>query len=134
MEGEVMGDFNEWSLLFLGDWGPFAIALLALIGLAVIGLSWYDLKDMRPIRRWTLVVLRSLVYLIAVALLLEPALELKNVTKVKNHVAVMLDSSLSQTLKVDEEGTTRADKGANYIRDLLKQRLEMRDAADARVC
>ena len=72
---ESLGDYNEWSLLFLGGWGPGVIALLVILGLLVLGLSWYDLRDMTPLRRWTLVGLRVLVYVIAVLLLLEPALE-----------------------------------------------------------
>ncbi|MBH25012.1 MAG: hypothetical protein CMH57_11260 [Myxococcales bacterium] len=118
-----LGEYNEWSLLFLGGWGPGVLTVLVILGLLVFGLSWYDLRDMRPHRRWTLVALRVAVYLIAVALLLEPALELKNVTKVKNHIAVLVDSSLSQTLKVGDGETRRIDRATTFVREELKELL-----------
>lgn len=109
--------YNEGDLLLLGDWGPLAISVLVLLGVAVVGLSWYDLRDMRGSRRFTLIGLRVAVYLLAVLMLMEPALELKNVTKVKNHVAVLVDTSRSQTLKIDEEGTTRLSRVGDWARD-----------------
>ncbi len=109
--------YNEGDILLLGDWGPLSISLLVLLGVAVVGLSWYDLRDMARLRRFTLIGLRVAVYLMAVMMLLEPAIELKNVTKVKNHIAVMLDTSRSQTLKVDEEGTTRLARAGDWARD-----------------
>lgn len=118
-----LGQYNEWSLLFLGGWGPGVLTLLVLLGLMVLGLSWYDLRDMQPHRRWTLITLRVLVYLIAVALLLEPALELKNVTKVKNHIAILVDTSLSQSLKVADGQTKRIERATAYVRDELKSLL-----------
>ncbi len=118
-----LGDYNEGDLLFLGDWGPVALILLTLLGLAVLGLSWYDLRDMRSARRWTLVGLRVAVYGIAVLMLLEPALELKHVTKVKNHIAVLVDTSLSQTLRVDKESTTRFDQVKDYLKSPQMRKL-----------
>lgn len=107
--------YNEGDLLFLGDWSLWVVILLGALGGLVVGLSWYDLRDMRGRRRVTLVALRASVYLLAVAMLLEPALELKNVTKVKNHIAVLVDTSRSQTLKVDEDGTTRLDRARGAL-------------------
>lgn len=102
--------YNQGDLLFLGDWSLWVVIALGALGGVVVGLSWYDLRDLRGRRRAALVTLRASIYLLAVALLLEPALELKNVTRVKNHVAVLVDTSRSQTLKVDAEGTTRQDR------------------------
>ena len=83
---DFFGDYNEGDLLFLGDWGFSTLAVLTLLGIAVVALSWVDLRDMRGGRRWTLISLRTLVYVLAVVILLEPALELRNVTKIKNKV------------------------------------------------
>ena len=49
--------------------------------------------------------LRTLAVLAALVLLLEPALELRNVTKIKNHVVLLVDSSLSMTLPHEPEQT-----------------------------
>jgi uncharacterized membrane protein len=117
MFGWLGGDFNEGDLLFLGDWGLGTVVVLGLLGALVLGLSWYDLRDMTRARRWSLIVLRLAVYGLAVLVLLEPALELKNVTRVKNHVAVLVDNSRSQSLKVDEEGTTRLDRARAALQE-----------------
>ena len=98
---ELFG-YNQGDLILLGDWGPLAVGVLIALGVGVVALSWYDLRDMGAARRTTLIGLRISVYLLAVLMLLEPALELKNVTKIKNHVAVMVDTSRSQTLQVDD--------------------------------
>ena len=94
-------DYNATDLLWLGDWSPPWIAVLVMLGVVVIGVSIYDLAPLRPRRRWTLVGLRAAVYALAVMLLLEPAVDLKNVTKVKNHIAVLVDASGSMALEHD---------------------------------
>ena len=116
------GDYNESSLLFLGDWGLWTVLLLTALGVAVVGLSWYDLRDMSRARRWTLIGLRTTVYLLAVLMLLEPALELRNVTKIKNHVAVLLDTSRSQSLRVTDE-LTRHQRAQQALADSDVQKL-----------
>jgi uncharacterized membrane protein len=113
------GDYNTGDLLWLGDWSPTWIALLALLGVVVIGISAYDLKNLAPRRRFTLVGLRAVVYGLAVLLLLEPALDLKHVSKVKNDVAVLVDTSRSMTLKADQDGEqTRHGRAAEAIEEL----------------
>jgi len=102
MDLEIFEQYNSGDILWLGDWGLLWIVALLVLGLFVVGLSAYDLKPLKPARRWTLVVLRALVYLLAVAMLLEPALDLKNVSRVKNHIAVLVDTSRSMQLKTSE--------------------------------
>lgn len=110
--------YNSGDLLWLGDWGPVWIVVLTLIGVLVIGVSAYDLRGLKPLRRFTLVTLRALVYLCAVVMLLEPALDLKNISRVKNHVAVVVDTSESMSLKLDEDGTTRMSRVHEVLPDL----------------
>jgi uncharacterized membrane protein len=98
--------YNEGDLLWLGEWSPTWLVILALVGVAVIAISAYDLRTLAPFRRWTLVSLRGAVYGLAVILLLEPAIDLKKVSKVKNDVAVLVDTSRTMSLKTDE-GPTR---------------------------
>lgn len=108
--------YNAGDVLWLGSWGPGWIALLVALGVAVLALSIYDLLPMRPQRRWTLVALRAAVYLLAVLMLLEPAVDLKHVSKVKNQIAVLVDTSRSMELKVASSGATRHEQ----VREALK--------------
>ncbi|MFU8806824.1 MAG: hypothetical protein ACNA8W_23660, partial [Bradymonadaceae bacterium] len=96
------GPYNTSDLLWLGDFSPRWIALLIILGAAVLAVSAYDLRTLKPWRRWTLVGLRAGVYSVAVIMLLEPALDLKHVSKVKNHVAVLVDTSQTMGLKVGD--------------------------------
>ncbi|MEC9399067.1 MAG: hypothetical protein VX475_15695, partial [Myxococcota bacterium] len=122
MNLEIFEQYNSGDVLWLGDWGLLWIVGLLVIGALVVGLSAYDLRPLKPLRRWTLVALRALVYLLAVAMLLEPALDLKNVSKVKNNVAVLVDTSSSMQLKTLEQG--KGDEGSSryaLIRDFLPE-------------
>jgi uncharacterized membrane protein len=116
---EIFGDYNAGDVLWLGDWSPTWIALLAILGVLVIGISAYDLRTLAAHRRWTLVGLRGVVYAVAVMLLLEPAIDLKNISKVKNDVAVLVDTSRSMTLKTGEDADqTRYDRASAALEDM----------------
>ncbi|MEM1349966.1 MAG: hypothetical protein AAGI01_15505, partial [Myxococcota bacterium] len=104
------GAYNTGDILWLGDWSVGWIVVLAAMGVAVIALSAYDLRPLPPRRRWTLVALRAGVYALAVGLLLEPAVDLKNISKVKNHVAVLVDASRSMELASDDPQVTRMER------------------------
>ncbi len=115
---DFFGDYNAGDILWLGDWSPAWIVMLAVLGLVVIAISAYDLKNLAAHRRWTLVGLRGAVYAMAVVLLLEPAVDLKHVSKVKNEVAVLVDTSRSMTLKAQKDGDeTRHDRAQQALED-----------------
>ncbi len=111
-------DYNAGDILWLGDWSPAWIVVLALLGAAVIGVSYWDLKPLLARRRWTLIGLRTTVYVIAVMMLLEPAVDLKNVTKIKNRVAVLVDASLSMSVPGDRGDSSRAEVAAKLAEGL----------------
>jgi uncharacterized membrane protein len=96
--GDLWTDYNAGDLLWLGDWGGVWVLGLLALGIVVMALSAYDLRPMPPARRRTLLALRASVYVLAVLMLLEPALDLKNITKVKNEVVVLVDKSRSMEL------------------------------------
>lgn len=114
----AFGEYNSSDLLWLGDWSPRWILLLSIVGLAVLLFSAYDLKDLKPLRRATLIGLRGLVYGLAVLLLLEPALDLRQISKVQNHVAVLVDTSQTMELGADESETTRYERVLSALREL----------------
>ena len=111
---ELLGEFNRGTVLFVGDWARWQIAALVLLALAVCLFTWLDVRDMKAWRRTVLVGLRATVLTLAVLLVLEPALELKHVTLVKNHVAVLVDVSESQSLETDG-GDTRHDRALEAV-------------------
>ncbi len=127
MEGRVnpFGDYNEGTLLFLGSWGLWWVSLFGGLALAILVLTWLDLRDMRGRRRTTLTILRAVALSAGVLLLLEPALELKQVTHVKNHVAVLVDLSESQSLS--DDGTTRLARAQAVIDQLAPMLTEPND-------
>ncbi|QDG49721.1 hypothetical protein FIV42_02885 [Persicimonas caeni] len=113
------GDYNAGDLLWLGDWSPTWVAILAILGVVVIGISAYDLRNLAAHRRWTLVGLRGIVYAVAVMLLLEPAIDLKHISKVKNDVAVLVDTSRSMGLKAGEDADeTRFDRASAALDEM----------------
>lgn len=100
-------DYNSGDFLWLGDWGSQTVILLAILGIAILGLSLIDLAPMPSYRKWTLLGLRGSIFVLAILLLLEPALDLKNVSRVKNHVAILVDNSESMQLAANASGTSR---------------------------
>lgn len=114
-----VGDYNAGDLLWLGDWSPAWITLLVVLGTVIFAISAYDLRNLRAPRRWTLVGLRVAVYALAVLLLLEPAIDLKHISKVKNDVVVMVDTSQSMSLRADAKDTdTRAARAVDALEKL----------------
>jgi len=113
----VLGtEFNDANLLFLGG---LPTALLWLLGVAAAGIlvfTWLDLKALRRSRRVLLIALRTSVVVLALAMLLEPALELRHVTRIKNNVIVLVDDSLSMTLP-DSGDTSRWQRAQAFVED-----------------
>lgn len=106
----AFGDYNTSDLLWLGDWSPAWIALLTALGVAVLAFSAYDLRDLKGYRRLALIGLRGLVFSLALLLLLEPALDLREVSKIENHVVVLVDESQTMDLKTGDGEATRMDR------------------------
>ena len=101
----IFGDFNDANVLFLGGLPRGVLWLALFVAVVVLVLSWADLKELGRGRRITVLVLRGLVLILALLVLLEPALELRHVTRIKNHVAVLMDTSHSMTLPDDADST-----------------------------
>ncbi|HEX2569323.1 MAG TPA: glutamine amidotransferase [Polyangia bacterium] len=95
----VTETISEWHIELQAPWGRAALvaglvcAALILV-LAVIGL-W---RERRSVRRWTLLGLRVGATAMALLLFLQPAVVFQDVTRVPNHVAVLVDASESMGL------------------------------------
>jgi len=110
-------DFNEYRWVFLspyGRWG-FYIGLVIVCGIVV--LAWRASRGASAWRRATLIGLRGAAAIGALVVLLEPAVELRQVAREPNRIAVLIDDSKSMALAESPQGPTRIERVRRLIRD-----------------
>ena len=95
---QLFGGYNRGQLLFVGDWGTGWIAAALALASVVLLITWLDTAELTRQRRIILTTLRALTLGAAILLLLEPTLELRHVNKLKNEVAILVDTSASGAL------------------------------------
>lgn len=115
----LLAAYNESKVLFLGNWGPKWLFAFSILAAVILLLTWLDLSQMRASRRRILLALRALVLLLAIAFAAEPAMELRNVEREPNHIAVLVDDSASGQLPANSKNTRR---------DILRQQIAKIDA------
>src|SRR5215475_5324205 len=108
--------FNEWRWVLGAPWGRVGI----IAGLAVVTLTLVfgivGTARERPLwRRALLVALRAGACAAGLVLFLEPALELRHVTREPNHIAILVDDSRSMALSEEKAGPSRAARAASVI-------------------
>ncbi len=99
------GEFNAARLVLLSSWSVWALALVAILAVGVVVLAWHNVRPLGPGRRKLLVALRALGVAALLGLFLQPGVRLENVTRVRNHVAVLVDDSRSMALPADGGGS-----------------------------
>jgi uncharacterized membrane protein len=72
-------------------------------------------------RWWLLLLLRAGGVLACLLAVLEPALELRQIVRVPNHVAVLVDGSRSMEVRPPDGGASRAERAAELIRRAAPQ-------------
>lgn len=110
------GDWNEWKLVLLAPRslsGRF-VALAIVVVLFVFAAR--ALVGEMPGRRRVLLGLRLVGVLATLVLFFEPALRLRNVSRMPNHIAVLMDTSASMGFSDDGSGKTRAVRAAEMLR------------------
>jgi len=115
------GGFNQASLVWLHAWPAWALLCALALGGGAWWLAWRSSARLAPPRRLALGALRLLTLCLLALFLLEPGARLEDVTRVKNHVAVLVDSSRSMTLPAGEEAREGGRWGA-ALRALEAQR------------
>ena len=100
--------------VLLSDWGTGTLALVALLSVSVLVLSWLNVRAQSARRRWILVTLRALAVVALFVVFLEPGLRQENITRVRNHLVVLLDGSRSMDLPTDG-GQTRLEAVQKYL-------------------
>ncbi len=111
-------DFNEYHWVFLSPWGRTALVLALICACVTLVLTAISTRaSHRPWRWWFIVAMRAAALAVALVLFLQPAVELRQVAREPNHVAILIDDSASMEL-ADRKGTaTRRE----LVRTLLKK-------------
>lgn len=113
------GAYNDWRLVSGAGWSDLALAVgLGLLVLALVA-SLLGLRRVPWRRRWPLVVLRVGVALTVGVLLLEPAVELRAISRIRSRVAVLIDDSSSMTLATPRG--TRAERVVAHLEGNLAE-------------
>ncbi len=110
--------YNAWRLTALTPLPAWALVLLCACAVAAVALAWRGLRgEPRPRRRVALLALRAASAILAVFLLVEPAVELLQTARVRNRFAVLVDASRSMAFPVEADGPARAAVAAAALRD-----------------
>ena len=107
---------DEWRLISLAPWGRLGAIAAVLTALAIVLLAWRALQhEERPLRLWLLIALRVGAVGAALVLFFQPAVRLENVTRLPNHIAVLVDGSESMSLSESQAQPSRAERAARAV-------------------
>ena len=108
--------FNEWRWVLGAPWGRLGIVAGLAVVTATLVVGIIGTARERPLwRRALLVALRAGACAAGLVLFLEPAVELRHVTREPNHVAILVDDSRSMALAETQGGPTRAERAAAVL-------------------
>ena len=113
--------FNEHRWVLLAPWRRRGLWLGSIAVIAIVALGWRASRGATPLRRAAMVWLRGAAAVVAMVVFLEPAIELRQVAREPNRVAIVIDDSRSMGLRDKAGGPTRTER----VRQLLD------DSADA---
>jgi uncharacterized membrane protein len=98
--------FDDWQLVLQTPWGRWGIALAAVVALVCVLLSAWGQRQHGSLRlRVGLIALRTLAVTAVLLLVLQPAVQLRNVTRIPNHVAILLDTSRSMGIRASQRAS-----------------------------
>ncbi|HVV84584.1 MAG TPA: glutamine amidotransferase [Kofleriaceae bacterium] len=117
-------EFNEHRWVLLAPWRHLGLWLGSIAVAAIAALAWRASRGVSPLRRAPLIVLRIAAAMCALVVFLEPAVELRQVAREPNRVALLVDDSRSMGLRDDPHGPTRTER----VRALLDASADAFDA------
>ena len=127
-------DFNAWRFTALSPLPLWALLALGLAAVATVGLAWRGLRaEPKPGRRAALLALRAASALLAVALLLEPGVELLHTARVRNRFALLVDTSRSMGFPVGPGGPSRALAAGALLSDHRGELSKLSERVDVEV-
>jgi uncharacterized membrane protein len=104
-------DYNEYRWIALTPWGRTGLIAGGAVAVAIVALSWRASARLgSPLRRAAVVGLRAGAVGAALVLFLEPAVELRQVAREPNRVAILVDDSASMALQDEPGGATRSER------------------------
>jgi hypothetical protein len=109
-------EFNAAHWVLLSDWSPWTLAGVLLLVVAVLALTWHGTRELTGRRKWILRALRMGAVALLAVIFLQPGVRLENVTRVRNHIAVLIDTSRSMALP-GTDGTRLDDVKALLARE-----------------
>lgn len=116
-------EFNRSAVVWLGGWSWWAVGfVLCLVGTA-LWLAWQSSIRLELRQRALLVGLRIMGSLVLFVLFLQPTARLEDVTRVKNHLAILVDHSRSMDLPGEGKQSRWKDalQELNFHQEELKQ-------------
>ncbi len=108
-------DFNEYRWVMLAPWGRLGLALGGAAVIGIVGLSWRASRGAPAWRRATMIGLRAGAAVGALVVFLEPAVELRQVAREPNRIAILIDDSKSMGLAEQPDGPTRIERTRQLI-------------------
>ncbi len=108
-------DFNEYRWVMLAPWGRLGLALGGAAVIGIVGLSWRATRGAPAWRRATMIGLRAGAAVGALVVFLEPAVELRQVAREPNRIAILIDDSKSMALRETPDGPTRIERVRQLI-------------------
>ncbi|MBK9035988.1 MAG: hypothetical protein IPL61_32860 [Myxococcales bacterium] len=103
-------EFNEHRWVLLAPWRRRGLWLGSIAVAAIAALGWRASRGATPLRRAAMVSLRAGAAVIALVVFLEPAIELRQVAREPNRVAILVDDSRSMALHDRAGGPTRTER------------------------
>ena len=110
-------DFNEYRWVMLAPWGRLGLAFGGVAVCAIVGLSWIATRGASAWRRAVMIGLRAGAAVAALVVFLEPAVELRQVAREPNRIAIMIDDSKSMSLAEAPGGPSRIERARRLIND-----------------
>ena len=111
--------FNDWRIA-LGattHLGRVGVGLLIAAAVLAVLLSALSLAEERRLPGWLLLLLRTAGVLACLLTALQPTIELRQVTRLPNRVALLVDGSRSMEVRPPDGGPSRAERAAKLIED-----------------
>src|SRR5688500_18861739 len=103
-------DFNEFRWVFMAPWGRVGLWLGTIAVAAIAGLGWWSTRNLGPWRRAAIVGLRTGAAALALVVFLQPAIELRQVAREPNRIAILIDDSRSMTLRQTPDHPSRQER------------------------